>query len=88
MVQQISIKQARENFSEIINQIAYGDITYIIKKFNKPLVKMTKFAEEKSNSDNFWKLIKRLQKTYKGINLSQKVIKERDKIYQALKSSK
>jgi antitoxin (DNA-binding transcriptional repressor) of toxin-antitoxin stability system len=82
----ISSKQAREQFAEILNQVAYAGREFVIKRFERPVAKISPVeslfdVKEKNRRRNIVKKIMKMRRIYHGIDLANIVIYERDKEY-------
>ena len=50
MAQLISIKDTRDRLADIVNEVAFGDSTFIITKFGEPKAMIVPFSKSKANN--------------------------------------
>lgn len=86
----ISSKEARDQFAEILNQVAYGSREFIISRFDKPVAKIIPFksVDEDAEIERRKKIVARIRRMrkkfreiYGNVDLAKIVISERDKEY-------
>jgi len=82
----ISSKDARDQFAEILNQVAYAGREFIIKRFDRPVAKIIPVTspnndEETKRRKQIVARIMKIRKKLKGIDLTKIVIRERDREY-------
>jgi prevent-host-death family protein len=88
----ISSKDARDQFSEILNQVAYAGREFVISRFDKPVAKIIPVKSAYANQDidmerrkQIVDRIMEMRKVYRGVDLTKIVIKERDREYKRWK---
>jgi len=90
--QMISATDARNNFFQIISQIYFEKQSFIVNKAGIPMVKITPFEENikttltQDKKQEFSSFTSYFQNKYKKINLSNLIVKERNRVYKSLKS--
>lgn len=88
----ISSKDARDQFSEILNQVAYAGREFIIKRFDRPVARISPIKENNPGVDTeakqrgkailqIMKMRKKFKEIYGNVDLTNIVIRERDKEY-------
>lgn len=87
----ISSKDARAQFAEILNQVVYSGREFVISRFDKPVAKIVpiiKDADENGETKRRKGIVERIMKIRKQLNatnLTEIVIRERDKEYRRWK---
>lgn len=86
-----SVKQVRDNFADILNQVIYNQKEFIISRFNRPVAKISPLKKQEEHDketnrrEHSVEKILAIRRRHKNLNLTKIVINERDKEYKRWK---